>query len=236
MQAHADILYVRTMIMLRHGYEHRNTWLFWYDGCLTSHRAWEKVSVSLSIYLSLFLSSLHINFHLSILFAPQDLSNYWRGKSDVEFVNFLSRCVCYVSGDKRMPPSHSPDFWFLHSCIPSCWIDDIWHRFHVLELSPFDACTNTGPETTVSKCFDAISQQSVKQKTFVAFYTARKNSVNTKGRRDQSTGAEFLCWRPSIHLCVYKLATGTREALMGTMVPCGLLLVKGMILEVHGFW
>lgn len=63
----------------------------------------------------------------------------------------------------------------------------------MLELSPFDACTNTGAETTVSKCFDAINQQSVKQKTFVAFYTACKNCVNTKGHRDQSTGAEPLC-------------------------------------------
>lgn len=52
--------------------------------------------------------------------------------------------------------------------------------FHVLELSPFDACTNTGDETTVSKCFDAISQQSVKQKTFVAFYTAREKTVSTQ--------------------------------------------------------
>lgn len=54
--------------------------------------------------------------------------------------------------------------------------------FHVLERSPFDACTNTGAETTVSKCFDAISQQSVKQKTFVAFYTAhgKKKTVSTQ--------------------------------------------------------
>lgn len=63
----------------------------------------------------------------------------------------------------------------------------------MLKLFPFDACTNTGGETTDSKCFDAISQQSVKQKTFVAFYTARENSVNSKGRSDQSTEAESLC-------------------------------------------
>lgn len=58
----------------------------------------------------------------------------------------------------------------------------------MLKLFPFDACTNTGGETTDSKCFDAISQQSVKQKTFVAFYTAREN-----GENDQSTEAESLC-------------------------------------------
>lgn len=60
----------------------------------------------------------------------------------------------------------------------------------MLELSPFDACTNTGAETTVSKCFDAISQQSVKQKPFVAFYTPCENNVNTKGTQrsvDRST-------------------------------------------------
>jgi len=62
----------------------------------------------------------------------------------------------------------------------------------MLKLSPFDACINTGAETTHCKCFDAISQQSVKQKTFVASYTARVSSVNTKGRRDQSTEAESL--------------------------------------------
>lgn len=51
----------------------------------------------------------------------------------------------------------------------------------MLEHSPFDACTNTGAETTVSKCFDAISQQSVKQKTFVAFYTVHgKKTVSTQ--------------------------------------------------------
>lgn len=91
-----------------------------------------------------------------------------------------------------MPWSHSPSLCILVS--PLCWLDDIWHRFPVLDRSLFDACTNTGAETTVSKCFDAISQQSVKQKTFVAFYTAQKKPiVNTKGRRVQLTGAEFLC-------------------------------------------
>lgn len=100
-------------------------------------------------------------------------------------------CLLYRSRQTNATVTLS---WFMHSCVPPCWIDDIWHRFHMLKLFPFDACTNTGAETTDSKCFDAISQQSVKQKTFVAFYTARENSVNSKGRRDQSTEAESLCW------------------------------------------
>lgn len=45
---------------------------------------------------------------------------------------------------------------------------------HVLQLAAFDACTNTGAQATVSKSFDAISQQSVKQKTFVGLHTVWK--------------------------------------------------------------
>lgn len=54
---------------------------------------------------------------------------------------------------------------------------------HVPELTAFDACTNTEAQTTVSKCFDAISQQSVKQKCFVGFHTARK-TVSTQKDAD----------------------------------------------------
>lgn len=56
---------------------------------------------------------------------------------------------------------------------------------HVLGLTAFDACTNTEAQTTVSKCFDAISQQSVKQKSFVGFHTARKK-VSTQKDADIS--------------------------------------------------
>lgn len=54
---------------------------------------------------------------------------------------------------------------------------------HVPELAAFDAWTNTEAQTTVSKCFDAISQRSVKQKSFVGFYTARK-TVSTQKDTD----------------------------------------------------
>lgn len=135
--------------------------------------------------------------------APQDLfhccdSGEWR------WICKFPDCVCCewgrgaVGGGSRRTNTTVTLSWFLHSCIPLCWRDDIWHRFHMLELSLFDACTNTEAETTVSKCFDAISQQSVKQKTFVAFHTKHENSVNTKGRRDQSTVAESLCLCHSI--------------------------------------
>lgn len=50
---------------------------------------------------------------------------------------------------------------------------------HVPALAAFDAWTNTEAQTTLSKCFDAISQQSVKQKSFVGFHTARK-TVSTQ--------------------------------------------------------
>lgn len=51
---------------------------------------------------------------------------------------------------------------------------------HMLKLATFDACTNTGAQTTVSKSFDAISQQSVKQKTFVGLHTAWKTVSKQK--------------------------------------------------------
>lgn len=139
--------------------------------------------------------------------------------------------------------------WFMHSCVPPCWIDDIWHRFHMLKLFPFDACTNTGGETTDSKCFDAISQQSVKQKTFVAFYTARENSVNSKGRRDQSTEAVSLLM-PLHLLCLGQAERGSNthtkwvkdrggmtEILVGAKLPCVQWLVNRVIIQkrVHGF-
>ena len=152
----------------------------------------------------------------------------------------LSGCVCITRGRQtNATVTHS---WALHSRAPPLWIYDIWHRFYILERSPFDACTNTGAETTVSKCFDAISQQSVKQKTFVAFDTAHENSVNTKGRRDQSTGSESLCW------CHYIPCVSVAESEIsirinwveeerdewssdGSYGARGLRLVKGMILQ-----
>lgn len=98
-------------------------------------------------------------------------------------------------------------------------------------------------ETTLSKSFDAISQQSVKQKTFVAFYTPRENSVNTKGRRDQSTGAESLLLMPLHPLCVCH-SLGVNLTLKQTGIEigggekggsdgsCGILwFVKGMIIQ-----
>lgn len=78
--------------------------------------------------------------------------------------------------------------------------------FHVLELSAFDACTNTEAETTVSKCFDAISQQSVKQKTFVAFYAPRGKQCQhkrTRGSVDGSRGSLLSLSIPPVCVCVY---------------------------------
>lgn len=71
-----------------------------------------------------------------------------------------------------MPPTHSPG-----SCAPAFLpagetISGV--GLHVLQLAAFDACTNTRAQTTVSKSFDAISQQSVKQKTFVGLHTVWK--------------------------------------------------------------
>lgn len=55
----------------------------------------------------------------------------------------------------------------------------------VPELAAFDARTNKKAQTTVSKCFDAISQQSVKQKSFVGFHTTWK-TVSTQKDADIS--------------------------------------------------
>lgn len=74
------------------------------------------------------------------------------------------------------------------SCVAPCHSDDIWHRLQrVGGLSAFDACTNCAAETRASKCFDAISQQSVKQKTFVAFYAPREKQCQHK-RTPRSVG------------------------------------------------
>lgn len=71
-----------------------------------------------------------------------------------------------------MPPTHSPGSC-VHAFLPAGeTISGV--GLHVLQLAAFDACTNTGAQTTVSKSFDAISQQSVKQKTFVGLHTVWK--------------------------------------------------------------
>lgn len=126
----------------------------------------------------------------------------------------------------------------------------------MLEHSPFDACTNTGAETTVSKCFDAISQQSVKQKTFVAFYTVHgKKTVSTQKDAEisQQEPSLFVDATPSpaclsqaeresnTHISSVKdrrrrqVGGGgggaMRAALMGAPVPCGPRLVKGTLVQ-----
>lgn len=110
-------------------------------------------------------------------------------KNDVEFINFLSSVCCM---ERRQTNAMVTLSWFVHFCVPPCWLDDIWHRFHVLDRSLFDACTNTGAETTVSKCFDAISQQSVKLKNFVAFFMRRTKTFSTQ------KDAEFSRQEPSL--------------------------------------
>lgn len=108
----------------------------------------------------------------------------------------------------------------------------------MLKRSPFDARTNTGAETTDCKCFDAISQQSVKQKTFVALYNARVSSVNTKGRGDQSMGAQSVCHscvchslRLNLDLMKWVKAGEMTGVLVGATLPCGGWLVKGIIIQ-----
>ena len=125
--------------------------------------------------------------------------------------------------------------WFVHSCSTQCWRDDIWHRFHMLEFSLFDACKDTRAEKTVPKCFDAISQQSVKQKTFVAFYTRKWKQCQHKrmqGSVDRSWVSLLMplhplcvCHRQSecnIHISWVKDKRGMGVALMGATLPCGL--------------
>lgn len=77
-----------------------------------------------------------------------------------------------------MPPSHSPGCWVAASLPAGEMISGA--GLHVLKLAMFDAYTNTGAQTTVSKSFDAISQQSVKQKTFVSLHTAWKSVSKQK--------------------------------------------------------
>ena len=49
------------------------------------------------------------------------------GKSDTEFRKFPVRLCLLYTGRQTNATVTLP--WFLHSCIPPCWIDDIWHRF-----------------------------------------------------------------------------------------------------------
>lgn len=61
-----------------------------------------------------------------------------------------------------------------------CRSDDIWHRLRRVGGSPHLMLVQTVAETRASERFDAISQQSVKQKTFVAFYAALGKTVSTQ--------------------------------------------------------
>lgn len=153
------------------------------SSCPTCNEVWERFSHSSPSppFLSLCLSSFHITF-ISFhhrLTAPQYLFIYlglWEKK----------RVKLSLWGGGKQIVMHSWDH--------PCWRDGIWHMFRALQLCPFDACTNTGNETAVSKCFDAISQQSVKQKTFVAW----KQCQHKRTRRsvDRSRVSLFMPLRP----------------------------------------
>ena len=169
-------------IVVRRGGEHRDRWMgSWTHTRLSveafcliwSAAALQTLSESL-FCLSLALSPISVppSIERPSLFILGKLLHkvYFiigRGKSDTEIIYFLSGCVCWTErgggGDKQMPPSHSPGFCVL--AFPTT-LD----RFYLARVpsagarSLFDACTNTVGETTVSKCFDAISQQCMKQK------------------------------------------------------------------------
>lgn len=104
--------------------------------------------------------------------APWELFNYWEREEWCWIYKFPVRLCLSVSG--RQINATVTLSCFLHSYVPPCWMDDTylarasmcWSSLLLMLVQTTEA------ETTHSKCFDAISQQSVKQKTFVAIRAA----------------------------------------------------------------
>lgn len=203
------------MIMLSHGYEYRFTW---------TPSMWHGMPV--------------ICISLSILGKLRHAVSFIIGRDWCRISKFPVRlCLSYRLRQTNGTVTLS---WFMRSCVPPRWVDDIWHRFHMLKLFPFDACTNTGSETTHSKCFDAISQQSVKQKTFVAFYTTRGKQCQHKRTRRSVHRSRVSLLMPLHPLCLGQAERGSNshtnwvkdrggmtEILVGAVLPLCSVVSEG---------
>lgn len=94
-------------------------------------------------------------------------------------------------------------------------ISGIGLALHAEALPPFDAGTNTAAETAASNSFDAISQQSVKQKPFVAVLrSAQKQRYKDvrlhKRMADESSVVEAHS-PPRGKWCGFSLKLGKRQ-------------------------